>query len=82
MSIPVLLKHIIKLDMLSRHELIIDTKHNNFMIKLYGKYNHKVCVTYNSENDARREYRTLNEAIDTNKDTWAIEWESDISEFD
>ena len=44
-----IIPHIIRLNMLEKHELIINSEHNTFVIALYGKKGQKARLTFQSK---------------------------------
>ena len=73
-----IIPHIIKLKMLSRHELIVNSEQNAFVIELYSKKNQKESLIFETKNEALEAYNSLTEAIKAKNEFGIIEVDFDI----
>ena len=74
-----IIPHIIRLNMLKKHELIVNSELNTFVIALYGKKGQKARLTFQSKDDACEADKTLTKAITDKKEYGVIEVDFDLS---
>lgn len=74
-----IIPHIIKMDMLDKHELIVNTEQNTFVIMLYGKKGQKAYLTFASKDDACEADETLKRAVIDKKEFGVIQVDFDLS---